>query len=59
MRSSISDSGVRPDALIIRMRNTWFETHAIFVDFTASASPGLRDKRKRLPGARVPGRLEP
>ena len=45
--------------LIIWMRNAWFETHAIFVDFAASASPGLQNKRKRLPGVRVPGRLEP
>jgi hypothetical protein len=27
----------------------WSETQAIFVDFAASASPGLQDKRKRLP----------
>src|ERR1700730_16116348 len=30
-------------------------TQAIFVDFAASASPGLQDTRKRLPGGRVPG----
>jgi len=32
------------------MRNAWSETHAIFVDFAASASPRLQDARKRLPG---------
>ena len=57
MWCSTSESGRRPDALIIRMRSAWslVRTQAIFVDFAASASPRFQDARKRLAGAQVQG----
>ena len=58
MWCSTSESGRRPDALIIRMRSAWslVRTQAIFVDFAANGTPGLQDARKRLPGVRYPAR---
>jgi hypothetical protein len=59
MRSSTFESGRRPDALVIRMATLGplVRTQAIFIDFAASASPGLQDALKRLAGQGT-GQLE-